>query len=94
MIWLLSIVVRLLPIEQTSVFLSDIFLSEKASDAVESEDKECEVLARSRHSDMQAFCRYTFLLSLDGIPLGDYAAHLMRDRGADDIPTPPPNARG
>lgn len=92
LIWMLALGVRILPIDQASVFFSGIFLSEATSDAGEAEDKEWEASPKVRHIDLHAIGRDVFPSTLSRKGLGHRSADRIGDRGADDIPTPPPNA--
>lgn len=91
-LFILILGVRMLPYERSMSFSNGVMFCESASDTGEAEDNEWEKSPKDRHCDDIGRDADPFLARISN-RLAHGGARIG-DRGADDIHTPPPDARG
>lgn|GEM_PF-776110 len=89
----LAFAAQLLPVEGHVQRMAGIMLSEPAPDAEEGGDNEWEKSPKNRHSDNPAWGRDARLAPDPALARRAPAGAPIGDRGADHIPTPPPDGR-
>jgi len=89
----LAFAARLLPVDGHVQRMAGIILSEPAPDAEEAGDNEWEKSPKNRHADGSGWGRDACPAQDPALARRAPAGARIGDRGADDIPTPPPDGR-
>ena len=88
----LAFAARLLPVDGLTPVMAGIVVSDPVADAEESGEGEWETSSKHRQADTPVWDRSA--LAAAGTYGRAQAADRLGDRGADDIPTPPPDRCG
>jgi hypothetical protein len=90
----LAFVAKMIPLDIPMSMASVSMLSESLADTGDSEDNEWEKSPKARHSGMHGGSRVDCIRLGKGVHGLAHDSDRIGDRGADDIPTPPPDALG
>jgi hypothetical protein len=89
----LAFCARMIPLDYSMSMASVPMLTESLADVGESEDNEWEKSTNTRHSVMHGVARAISISSARAVHVAVDDGCKIGDRGADDIPTPPPDPR-
>lgn len=89
----LAFCARMIPLDYSMSMASVSILSESLADIGDTEDNEWEKSPKTRHSGMHGGARVGCIRPGKGVQREVHDSDRIGDRGADDIPTPPPDPR-